>query len=458
MNWKLPIYLGLQRLIGAHPGKYYQELMVLETASVKDVQAIQAVALERLMLHAKKNVPYYSTRVRPTRGLRLADFPVLTKKEIHANFDELMMPAVRSEYAGKGGKRGYSWLSVQTGGSTGVPTTVIHGAEYRDRSRAARLYAHYLCGFPFGLAHFRLWGSMREINQMKGSFAQRVQSHLSGEVVLNAFKMDEERIERYLAELNASKVHYMMAYVDAAYVLAQHARNRGMSLRPLESIMACAGTVTPDVRGTLRSAWGARVHNLYGSRDCGAMACECSKGGFHILSNRIVIEVVDERGDPLPCGQIGRLLVTLLNNWEFPLIRYEIGDMGSLSLETCACGRPFPLLTQLEGRSVEFLQDIHGNYVSPVYIRHLVGVVHNPGLIRKFQLVQCTSTGFQLLVVTDCREDSAQFRALVAKIDRDLRVVLGQEANIQVIRRDDLQPSPSGKFLYTVNMCAPRTV
>jgi phenylacetate-CoA ligase len=458
MNWKLPIYLSLQRLIGANAGKFYREFMALETASVKDVQAIQEAALERLMFHATKNVPYYCARIEPKTGLRLADFPVLTKEDIRANFSELMTSKVRSEYASKARNRRYSWLSVQTGGSTGMPTTVIHGAQFRDRSRAARLYVHYLCGFPFGMAHFRLWGSMREINQMKESCLQRVQSHLSGEVVLNAFKMDEERMQRYVKEVNASKVLYMMAYVDAAYALARYAKDRRISLRRLESIMACAGTLTPDLRVMLHSVWGARIHNLYGSRDCGAMACECRNGGFHILSNRVVIEVVDEHGNPLPRGRPGRILVTLLNNWEFPLIRYEIGDIASLSPETCTCGRPFPLLGQLEGRSVEFLQDVHGGYVSPVYIRHLVGVVHNPGLIRKFQLVQCTPTDFQLRVVTDCLAESSQFQALVANLDRDLRAVLGQEANIQVISQDDLQPSPSGKFLYTLNMCAPRLV
>lgn len=457
MNWKLPAYLSLQRLVGANAGKFYREFMTLETASAKDVQATQEVALERLMCHATKNVPYYCSRIEARSGLRLTDFPILTKADIRTNFAELMTPQVHSEYAGRAtGNRRYSWICVQTGGSTGMPTTVIHGAEFRDRGRAARLYAHYLCGFPFGVAHFRLWGSMQEINQMKESFVQRSQSHLSGEVLLNAFKMDEERMQQYLEEVNASNILYMMAYVDSAYALARYARDRAISLRPLEAIMACAGTLMPDLREMLHSAWGARIHNLYGSRDCGAMACECSTGGFHILSNRVVIEVVDDHGNPLPSGRTGRILVTLLNNWEFPLIRYEIGDVGSLSPEICTCGRPFPLLDQLEGRSVEFLQDIHGGYVSPVYIRHLVGVVHNPGLIRKFQLVQCTPTDFQLRVVTDCSPNSAQFQTLVANLDRDLRVVLGEEANIRIISQDDLPSSPSGKFLYTLNMCGRR--
>lgn len=452
MNWKLPVYLSLQRLIGANAGKYYREFMELDAAAVTDVKAVQDVALERLMVHATSNVPYYRKRVQPKAGLRLADFPILTREDIRDHFDELMSPRVQSEYANRVGKRRYSWLAVQTGGSTGAPTTVIHGAEFRDHSRAARLYAHYLCGFPFGAPHFRLWGSMREINFMQDSLEQRVQSYLSGEMLLNAFRMDEQRMHHYVNQINTSGVHHMMAYVDAAHALARYVKDRQIHIRQLDSIMACAGTLTPDLREMLHSVFGARIHNLYGSRDCGAMACECSKGGFHILSNRVVIEIVDEKGKSLPSGRISRILVTLLNNEEFPLIRYEIGDMGSLSDRTCSCGRPFPLLDQLEGRSVEFLQDVHGGYVSPVYIRHLVGVVHNPGLIRQFQLVQRTPTDFQLRLVTDCLAETLQFQALVLNLDRDLRAVLGQEANIQVIRQNYLEPSPSGKFLYTLNM------
>lgn len=456
MNWKLPVYLSLQGLIGAKAAKYYREFVSLEMATVRQVQAIQEAALERLMLHSARTVPFYCSQVRPRNGLRLVDFPVLTKQDIRDNFTSLMTTPMRSAYARKGANRRYSWLAVQTGGSTGVPTTVIHGAEFRDRGRAGRLYAQYLCGFPFGIHHFRLWGSMRDINNTQESLLQRVQGYLSGEVVLNAFRMDDQRMQSYVQKVNASQIRHMMAYVDAAFALARFVKHRGIHLRELEAIMACAGTLTPDVREMIHSVWGARVHNLYGSRDCGAMACECSNGGFHIFSNRVIIEVVDERGNALPAGKTGRILVTLLHNWEFPMIRYEIGDVGSISAETCVCGRPFPLLGQLEGRSVEFLQDVQGGYVSPVYIRHLIGVVHNPGLIRKFQLVQRTSTDFQLRIVPDGFVESPQFLSLVANLNRDLKAVLGQEANIEIVQQSDLDPSPSGKFLYTLNMSETR--
>ena len=119
------------------------------------------------------------------------------------------------------------------------------------------------------------------------------------------------------------------------------------------------------------------------------MACECGSGRLHVYSQHTLLEIVDGEGRPVPAGVTGRILVTLLGNRGFPLIRYEIGDVGSLSDVSCPCGLPFPVLQSVEGRALECLTDSRGNFVSPVYVRHLVGVVHNTdNVIQRFQLNQ----------------------------------------------------------------------
>ena len=445
------LFFGASRAIGSRVGADYREWLALERASPSAVRRLAESRLETVLARAARHVPYYRERAAATGSAGLAAFPILTKGEIREHFAEMMTPRVRAEYEGAARRLGYSWVPVKTGGSSGAPTTVIHDARFRDRGRASRLYSQRLCGFPFGTPYFRLWGSMADISRTSDSASHRLLSRLAGEVVLNAFRMGPADMDRYLERMGQSSLRHLMAYVDAAQALAGHARRSGRRIRPLESVMACAGTVTAEARSAIESVFRARVHNKYGSRDCTDMACECERGGLHVYSHHVHLEVVGEDGRPLPAGQAGRLLVTLLGNRSFPMIRYEIGDVAALAEGACPCGRPFPLLDRLEGRALEFLTALDGGYVSPVYIRHLVGVVHNPGSIRRFQLVQESAAAFRLAVELESDTGDDAWRALEARLRPDLLAVLGAGAGLAIERAAEIAPTASGKFLYTIN-------
>jgi phenylacetate-CoA ligase len=164
-----------------------------------------------------------------------------------------------------------------------------------------------------------------------------------------------------------------------------------------------------------------------------------------------MLEVVDYRYKRLSAGQTGRILVTLLSNYSFPLIRYEIGDVGPLSSESCECGRPFPLLKKVEGRTAEFLISTEGSYISPTYVIHLIGVVHNPGFIRRFQLVQQNKKEFILRLEIEPSVNKGHLFQKKQDINSDLKAVLGTGAILNMEEVSRIEETESGKFLYTVN-------
>lgn len=453
--WRRTAYFTLQRLIGSNVARYYQEFFQLERESTQKLAALQQERLNRILNHAVTEVPFYRERISQRKGVELCDFPILTRELVRSNFQELMTASLREEYQLQGKKRAaYSWLKVQTGGSTGVPTTVIHDPGFRDRGRAARLYSQSLCGFPFGVPYYRLWGSMKEISQMKASLSGRITSALARETLFNAFDLNPDSLDGYIQQINATGHQYMMAYVEAAYQLARYIEKTGASVHPLKAVMACAGTVTDDFRETISRVFGCRVHNKYGSRECTDLACECEAGGFHIYMPNVFLEVVDAVGNPVPTGETGRLLITILSNESFPLIRYEIGDMGALSGKICPCGRNFPLLERVEGRSVEFLFNNSGGFVTPNFIIHLTGVEHNPGVIRRFQMIQTSLLDFTLSVELEPGVSASQFAQFCEPLIRDLKAVLGEQSNIEIQKVDKIPPSASGKHLYTINRIA----
>jgi phenylacetate-coenzyme A ligase PaaK-like adenylate-forming protein len=79
-----------------------------------------------------------------------------------------------------------------------------------------------------------------------------------------------------------------------------------------------------------------------------------AQGAFHIFDNKVILETVGPNGEPVPSGQPGKILVSLLGNYGFPLIRYEIGDVGVRSGKSCDCGLPLAVLDRVEGCNTEF--------------------------------------------------------------------------------------------------------
>ena len=452
MNFRAAAYTTLQRAGGSRVGREYEAFLALERLDPLSYRAECERRLARVISHATTSVPYFRERV--SRGASLADFPITTKAILSANHRDFMSDRLRDEVDRPHSRRpGYGWVQVQSGGTTGQPTTVIHDAAFRDAGRASRMYSQYLCGFPFGTKYTMLWGSMRDIRAQADSPAKRLLNALANFDVLNAFQLDPERLDSYLDHLRDTRARYLMAYVDAAEALALRALATNRKDVALVSVMACAGTVTATSRDRIRSAFGARTHNKYGSRECTDIACECEHGGIHIFAHHVHVEIVDDSGRPVGPGELGRILVTLLGNDAYPLVRYEIGDIGRAGKDVCPCGRPLPMLAQVEGRVLETLTTSSGSYVSPVYFRHLIGVVHNPHSIwRRFQIRQTSALDYTVLLERSAEVPiEVTVPELLQRIERDLRAVLGSDSRITCVLVDRIEEEASGKFLYAVN-------
>ena len=136
------------------------------------------------------------------------------------------------------------------------------------------------------------------------------------------------------------------------------------------------------------------------------MGCECIEHcGIHVFEDICIVEVVDKLNRPVPPGSLGhKCLLTNLYNKTQPLIRYEISDMLTKSTEPCSCGRPFPLIKQIAGRSEDILilKDGQGRDIAipPVVlgarIESLLEVAeyeirHNPEHIRLKVAPRCSS-------------------------------------------------------------------
>ena len=112
-------------------------------------------------------------------------------------------------------------------------------------------------------------------------------------------------------------------------------------------------------RELIKDVFSTRVFNEYGSGELGSVAHECEEGSLHLSAENMIVEVVDGNR-PCTAGEMGELVVTELNNYAAPLIRYRTGDFASRSDKKCKCGRGLPVIEHLFGRAYDTLTNFEG--------------------------------------------------------------------------------------------------
>jgi phenylacetate-coenzyme A ligase PaaK-like adenylate-forming protein len=150
-------------------------------------------------------------------------------------------------------------------------------------------------------------------------------------------------------ELNAFAPTVIATYPTVAAVLADAAECGALHFLPKE-VWTGGEALSAAVRRRLESAFGCAVRNSYGASEFMSMAWECEHKSLHVNADWVILEPVDERGQPVPAGHMSHTtLLTNLANHVQPLIRYDLGDQVRLHHEPCACGSSLPVI-ELQGR------------------------------------------------------------------------------------------------------------
>lgn len=170
---------------------------------------------------------------------------------------------------------------------------------------------------------------------------------------------------------------------------------------------------------------------------------------LHVQAENVLLEVLDESGQPCPQGVIGRIVVTALHNFATPLIRYDIGDRGELG-PPCPCGRGLPVLTKVVGRSRDMV-------ILPTGGRHwpLLGVYEfrTVAQIRQYQIVQESLTTLRARLVVDSPLTPSQEQSLAEIIGR----AIGYPFSVVFEYPTSIARTPGGKFREFICAVEPAT-
>lgn len=216
--------------------------------------------------------------------------------------------------------------------------------------------------------------------------------------------------------LNAFQPQVVLPYPSIAALLAGEQLEGRLRIRP-DVVATHSELLTEEMTRRIKAAWGITPFNHYGLTEEPHVGFDCLQHrGIHILGDLCIVEVVDENDQPVRPGVLGRkYFLTNLYNRVQPLIRYEVSDMLARSADACPCGRPFPLVTQIGGRSEDVLRlkDLQGHEVAVPPMVLTLRIEAQAG-VAEYQAVHDLG-GIHLKVVPRADTDGERLRAVLVK-------------------------------------------
>ncbi len=401
------------------------------------IEELQVERLQKILDHAYNESKFYrqkydDARVKPEDIKTLEDLqklPLLTREDLQIHSKAMLCPPPN-----------VSVYSDSSGGSTGNPVNFYHDNVYRSFAGAFELLFLSWHNISRGDKTAIFWGADRDFPEL--SIKEKMMIKMERVKLLNSFNVDERSLDEFLAEVERFNPRYIYGYASSLELAARFINRTGKYVIRPKAIRSSAEMLYDFQREEIEKAFGCAVSNFYGSREVNNLAAECPQHeGLHIFSSGRIVEVVDEDGRQLPAGENGYLAVTDLTNMSFPFIRYRIGDMGIRRDVTCSCGRGYPLLANLTGRSSDIIT-IGGKYIHGEYFTHLF---YGRPEVRQFQVVQESD---KKLVVKIVAEDKNMD---TSEIEQKIREKIGGDAFLEMEFVDNIPPLKSGKYRFTVN-------
>lgn len=415
----------------------------------EQVRDMQQARLADLLLHAYHSTAYYRAVlgdcgvVSSSAAVNLAKFdqiPLLDKPLLHKHYERLKSADLEQR----------RWLENWSGGSTAEPARFIQDQEFDSWVTATKMLFDEWSGCRPGDRKMLLWGSDRDIAHQKHRLRTRAYRWLSNERWLRAFGgLTEEDMLAHARAIDAFRPAQVLAYATSAYDLARCLERANVKIKPPASIMTSAGTLYPHMRDLIERVFEAPVFNRYGAREVGDVACDCDRhNGLHVIAPWQYVEVLLPDGTPAPPGEEGELVITNLSNYAMPLIRYRIGDMGIWAAEPCTCGRAWPLLAQVSGRVSDVFHTKSGRAVPGESFSLLM--LHSHTWVRRYQFVQEFPETIQVyLEIRPDQQDVAVEQA--ERLRSEVMTVMGPGSSVSIQFVDEIQPTPSGKYLYAIS-------
>jgi len=400
-----------------------------------ELEEIQRKMLKGIIKHAYENVPLYhrkfdSVGIKPEDIKAVEDLqkiPITSKEEIRDNFPEGVIA--------RGINISKCW-TPRTGGSTGIPLTVVYDKKAENYEKAVALRPNLSCGQKI----MDKWVNITNPARI-GPKKWFQYFNIFNPIAISAFLDAKEQIS-LIEKINPA---VLSGYSSSLWLLAKEIDNTGNDKIHPRLIFGDAEFLDGDMRQFINSVFGVEMCDLFGCVELARTAWECPEHcGYHIDIDAVVMEFLSD-GEVIASGERGEIVYTGLYNYSMPLIRYAIGDVGIPSNEKCPCGRGLPLMKIVEGRKDDFVVLQDGRVISPRVFGILMKCISG---IDQYKIIQESR---EKIVVQLLPSNNSSQETIIKETKKEIRNVLGENILVEIDIKEEIPRESSGKLRKVVS-------
>ncbi len=385
--------------------------------------------IRALLRHAAETTAFYRN-CDPEAPLET--WPIVNKDTWRTHYEEFRSSAYPD---GTPGMR-----LMTTSGSTGTPFTMVQDAHKVVCNTADSIFLSALGGYRIGdrIAFIRVW-----VDNVKKS---RLQLFMENSIMMESSSLSDEAIRGMLDVIRRKGIRVITGYASALGEISRYIDRTGMDLSGfrVQAILPISESMPSPVRERLSAQFGCPVRSYYSNEENGIMGIENRRNeSYYINSESYHYEILNmESNEAVPDGTVGRIVITDLTNYAFPVIRYDNGDSAS-ARRTVRGDRYRLVLESLYGRRSDMLYDTSGAAVTPYVVTNNLWDVEG---VRQYQFLQTGEKEYELRLNGD--RGVMDVENMLGRI----RPALGEDALIRVTYVDEIPVLASGKRKYIENL------
>ena len=387
---------------------------------------------EAIVNHHLKHNPFYKNFAKHANSKDWNTLPIMTKSDLQQPLQQRL-------------SEGFSSKNIfvnKTSGSSGTPFIFA-----KDKFCHALIWANFMDRygwFNLSLNHSkqaRFYGIPLD---KKGYYKERLKDALSNRFRFSVFDLSDLEFEKNITKFKQTPFDYLYGYTSSIVQFAKYLEQNDLVLKTVcPSLKACVVTsemLFPEDKTLLEVQLGIPVINEYGAAELGLIAFQNQNNQWIVNTEDLFVEILDENNKVLPYGEVGRIVITSLYNKAHPFIRYDLGDLGTLSKTSTA---QQPILEKLTGRTSDLVKLPSGKKAAGLTFYYVTKtIIENDGQVKEFIIEQLKLDTFKISYTST--------NALTEKHLNDIKKAISKylEPNLVVNfeRKEILKRSKSGKL------------
>lgn len=260
-----------------------------------------------------------------------------------------------------------------------------------------------------------------------------------------AIPMGPGNTEKQLQMMMDLKSTVITATSSYALLLAEEINKRGIK----DKIFLKKGVIGSErwsdkMRRSISEGLGIELYDIYGLTEIygPGIGINCSEEtGIHYWDDYIYIEIIDPKtGKPVPDGTEGEIVITTLVKEGAPLLRFRTHDISRIIPEKCSCGRCYPRIDIIKGRSDDMFK-VHGVNMFPSQVEEVLKKIDGVKSEYSINIAHDDEKNKDVMLLTAEAEGRVNFDETEKKITELFRSLIGVTPKVTVVPEGTLPRS-----------------